>query len=206
MRDAGIAPLDVLRWATVHGAELMGRGHELGRVADRISRRPPRGRRRPEPRRHRAPRPRQPRRDHEGRRVAQGALSGADAEPSSEPSRPEDRPAVVNLLVHDGRTNADAFAATLFELAARRRPPRGGGRRLARVPCATRCARGRSAALRGAGARRVSERGRWRAGSVRRALGRGGGRGRRLVEAFGNEVSRVVARRRAISVECSRRC
>jgi imidazolonepropionase-like amidohydrolase len=23
----------VIRWATVHGAELMGRGHELGRVA-----------------------------------------------------------------------------------------------------------------------------------------------------------------------------
>jgi imidazolonepropionase-like amidohydrolase len=34
VRDAGIAPLDVLRWATVHGAELMGRGHELGRIAD----------------------------------------------------------------------------------------------------------------------------------------------------------------------------
>ncbi len=33
VRDAGIAPLDVLRWATVHGAELMGRGNELGRVA-----------------------------------------------------------------------------------------------------------------------------------------------------------------------------
>lgn len=33
VRDAGIPPLDVLRWATVHGAELMGRGHELGRVA-----------------------------------------------------------------------------------------------------------------------------------------------------------------------------
>ena len=33
VRDAGIAPLDVLRWATVHGAELMGRSHELGRVA-----------------------------------------------------------------------------------------------------------------------------------------------------------------------------
>ena len=34
VRDAGIAPLDVLRWATVHGADLMGRGDELGRVAD----------------------------------------------------------------------------------------------------------------------------------------------------------------------------
>ena len=33
VRDAGIASLDVLRWATVHGAELMGRSHELGRVA-----------------------------------------------------------------------------------------------------------------------------------------------------------------------------
>jgi imidazolonepropionase-like amidohydrolase len=33
VRDASIAPLDVLRWATVHGAELMGRGHELGRIA-----------------------------------------------------------------------------------------------------------------------------------------------------------------------------
>lgn len=29
---AGIPPLDVLRWATRHGAELMGRGHELGAV------------------------------------------------------------------------------------------------------------------------------------------------------------------------------
>jgi len=29
----GIPALDVLRWATVHGAELMGRGHELGTVA-----------------------------------------------------------------------------------------------------------------------------------------------------------------------------
>ena len=33
VRDAGIAPLDVLRWATVHGAELMGRSDELGLVA-----------------------------------------------------------------------------------------------------------------------------------------------------------------------------
>lgn len=29
----GIPPLDVLRWATGHGAELMGRGHELGTIA-----------------------------------------------------------------------------------------------------------------------------------------------------------------------------
>lgn len=29
---AGIPPLDVLRWGTRHGAELMGRGHELGAV------------------------------------------------------------------------------------------------------------------------------------------------------------------------------
>jgi imidazolonepropionase-like amidohydrolase len=29
----GIPPLDVLRWATRHGAELMGRGHELGSIA-----------------------------------------------------------------------------------------------------------------------------------------------------------------------------
>jgi imidazolonepropionase-like amidohydrolase len=29
----GIPPLDVLRWATRHGAELMGRGHELGTIA-----------------------------------------------------------------------------------------------------------------------------------------------------------------------------
>ena len=33
MKDVGIAPLDVLRWATKHGAEAMGRGHELGSVA-----------------------------------------------------------------------------------------------------------------------------------------------------------------------------
>ena len=72
VRDAGIAPLDVLRWATVHGAELMGRSHELGRVATGISRRPPRGRRRSQPRHHRAPRPRQPRRHPQGRRAVQG--------------------------------------------------------------------------------------------------------------------------------------
>jgi imidazolonepropionase-like amidohydrolase len=30
---AGIAPLDVLRWATVNGAELLGLGEQLGRVA-----------------------------------------------------------------------------------------------------------------------------------------------------------------------------
>jgi imidazolonepropionase-like amidohydrolase len=32
-KDLGIAPLDVLRWATRHGAEAMGRGGELGRIA-----------------------------------------------------------------------------------------------------------------------------------------------------------------------------
>ncbi|HVN40433.1 MAG TPA: amidohydrolase family protein [Myxococcota bacterium] len=30
VKDLGVAPLDVLRWATRHGAEAMGRGHELG--------------------------------------------------------------------------------------------------------------------------------------------------------------------------------
>lgn len=30
----GISPLDVLRWATVHGAAAMGRGHELGTVRE----------------------------------------------------------------------------------------------------------------------------------------------------------------------------
>jgi imidazolonepropionase-like amidohydrolase len=34
VRDAGIPALEVLRWATKHGAELMGRGHELGTVAE----------------------------------------------------------------------------------------------------------------------------------------------------------------------------
>jgi imidazolonepropionase-like amidohydrolase len=34
VKEAGIAPLDVLRWATRHGAELMGRGHELGAVQE----------------------------------------------------------------------------------------------------------------------------------------------------------------------------
>ena len=33
VKDLGVAPLDVLRWATQHGAEAMGRGRELGRVA-----------------------------------------------------------------------------------------------------------------------------------------------------------------------------
>jgi imidazolonepropionase-like amidohydrolase len=33
VKVAGIAPLEVIRWATVHGAELMGRGDDLGTVA-----------------------------------------------------------------------------------------------------------------------------------------------------------------------------
>jgi imidazolonepropionase-like amidohydrolase len=34
VKEAGIAPLDVLRWATRHGAEVMGRAHELGSVRE----------------------------------------------------------------------------------------------------------------------------------------------------------------------------
>jgi imidazolonepropionase-like amidohydrolase len=34
VKEAGIAPLEVIRWATRHGAELMGRGHELGAVRE----------------------------------------------------------------------------------------------------------------------------------------------------------------------------
>jgi len=34
VRDAGIPALEVLRWATKHGAELMGRAEELGTVAE----------------------------------------------------------------------------------------------------------------------------------------------------------------------------
>ncbi len=34
VRDAGIPALEVLRWATKHGAELMGRGDELGTIAE----------------------------------------------------------------------------------------------------------------------------------------------------------------------------
>ncbi len=33
VKDLGVPPLDVLRWATVHGACAMGRGEDLGRVA-----------------------------------------------------------------------------------------------------------------------------------------------------------------------------
>jgi imidazolonepropionase-like amidohydrolase len=32
VEEVGIPTLDVIRWATKHGAELMGRGHELGTV------------------------------------------------------------------------------------------------------------------------------------------------------------------------------
>jgi imidazolonepropionase-like amidohydrolase len=32
--EIGIPTLDVIRWATKHGSELMGRGHELGTVAE----------------------------------------------------------------------------------------------------------------------------------------------------------------------------
>ena len=32
VKEAGIPPLDVIRWATRNGAELMGRPHELGSV------------------------------------------------------------------------------------------------------------------------------------------------------------------------------
>jgi imidazolonepropionase-like amidohydrolase len=34
VKEAGIAPLDVLRWATANGAEVMGRSHELGFVRE----------------------------------------------------------------------------------------------------------------------------------------------------------------------------
>ncbi len=34
VKEAGIPALDVLRWATRHGAELLGRGHELGAVRE----------------------------------------------------------------------------------------------------------------------------------------------------------------------------
>jgi imidazolonepropionase-like amidohydrolase len=34
VKEAGIPPLDVIRWATQHGAELMGRAHELGSIKD----------------------------------------------------------------------------------------------------------------------------------------------------------------------------
>jgi imidazolonepropionase-like amidohydrolase len=34
VKEAGIPPLDVIRWATQHGAELMGRSHELGFIRD----------------------------------------------------------------------------------------------------------------------------------------------------------------------------
>ena len=34
VEEIGIPALDVIRWATKHGAELMGRGHELGTVAE----------------------------------------------------------------------------------------------------------------------------------------------------------------------------
>jgi imidazolonepropionase-like amidohydrolase len=33
VEEIGIPPLDVIRWATKHGAELMGRGHDLGTVS-----------------------------------------------------------------------------------------------------------------------------------------------------------------------------
>jgi imidazolonepropionase-like amidohydrolase len=34
VKEAGIPPLDVIRWATKHGAELMGRSHELGSIRE----------------------------------------------------------------------------------------------------------------------------------------------------------------------------
>jgi imidazolonepropionase-like amidohydrolase len=34
VKEAGIPPLDVIRWATRHGADLMGRSHELGSVRE----------------------------------------------------------------------------------------------------------------------------------------------------------------------------
>jgi imidazolonepropionase-like amidohydrolase len=34
VKEAGIPALDVIRWATRHGAELMGRTHELGAVRE----------------------------------------------------------------------------------------------------------------------------------------------------------------------------
>ncbi len=34
VKTVGIAPLDVIRWGTVHGADLLGLGHELGQVKE----------------------------------------------------------------------------------------------------------------------------------------------------------------------------
>jgi imidazolonepropionase-like amidohydrolase len=34
VKEAGIPPLDVIRWATRNGADLMGRSHELGSVRE----------------------------------------------------------------------------------------------------------------------------------------------------------------------------
>jgi len=36
VNEVGIPPLDVIRWATVHGAEMMGMGHELGQLKPRF--------------------------------------------------------------------------------------------------------------------------------------------------------------------------
>ena len=67
VKEAGIPPLDVLRWATRHGAELMGRGPRARHGAGRLPGRPARRRRRPA-RRHRcAPGPDAAARHHEGR-------------------------------------------------------------------------------------------------------------------------------------------
>jgi imidazolonepropionase-like amidohydrolase len=70
--EIGLSSVDVIRWATKHGAELMGRGHELGTVVDGKARRPAGGRRRPAGRRGRLEGPRQSPRHHEGWPAAEG--------------------------------------------------------------------------------------------------------------------------------------
>ena len=76
VEEIGIPALDVIRWATKHGAELMGRGDELGTVDGGQARRPAGGRRRPARRRHRPPGPDQPARHHQGRPDGQGRPGG----------------------------------------------------------------------------------------------------------------------------------
>ena len=92
--EIGIPSLDVIRWATKHGAELMGRAHELGTVeVGGQAGRPPGGGRRPARRRHHPAGPEQPVGHHQGRPDGQGR-SGRDGShlsgryPGSERSLP----------------------------------------------------------------------------------------------------------------------
>ena len=74
-------PMEAIIAATKLGGEIMGMGNELGQIKAGLSRRPPAGRRQSALRRQHPPRQGPAARDHEGRRLPQGAAQAGQGAP-----------------------------------------------------------------------------------------------------------------------------